>query len=48
VGHVHLDTVWGELRRRHVVRVVLWYLAFAIAAIQIGDVMLDRRRATWR
>ena len=37
---IHLESVWSELRRRHVVRVALWYVAFAIAAIQIGDVTL--------
>jgi TolB-like protein/Flp pilus assembly protein TadD len=32
---------WDELRRRHVVRVVIYYAVFAWVVIQIGDVLFD-------
>lgn len=32
---------WDELRRRHVVRVVIYYAVFAWVVIQVGDVVLD-------
>ena len=32
---------WEELRRRHVVRVALYYAAFAWVVIQVGDVMFE-------
>ncbi|HKX57232.1 MAG TPA: tetratricopeptide repeat protein [Xanthomonadales bacterium] len=32
---------WDELRRRHVVRVAIYYAVFAWVVIQVGDVMLD-------
>jgi len=37
---IRIDGLWSELRRRHVVRVGLWYLALAVATIQVGDVLL--------
>jgi TolB-like protein/Tfp pilus assembly protein PilF len=33
--------LWDELRRRHVVRVVIYYAVFAWVVIQVGDVLLD-------
>jgi len=32
---------WDELRRRHVVRVVIYYAVFGWVVIQVGDVMLE-------
>lgn len=32
---------WNELRRRHVVRVVIYYAVFAWVLIQVGDVLFD-------
>jgi TolB-like protein/Tfp pilus assembly protein PilF len=36
-----LRQFWDELRRRHVVRVALYYAAFAWIVIQVGDVLFD-------
>jgi len=33
--------LWDELRRRHVVRVVIYYVVFAWVIIQVGDVLLE-------
>lgn len=33
--------LWEELRRRHVVRVVIYYVVFAWVVIQVGDVLLE-------
>jgi len=32
---------WDELRRRHVVRVVIYYAVFSWVVIQVGDVLLE-------
>src|SRR5512134_3310622 len=36
-----LRRFWDELRRRHVVRVLIYYAVFAWVVIQVGDVMLE-------
>jgi TolB-like protein/Tfp pilus assembly protein PilF len=33
--------IWDELRRRHVVRVLIYYTVFAWAVIQVGDIVLE-------
>ena len=33
--------LWEELRRRHVVRVLIYYVVFAWVVIQVGDVLLE-------
>lgn len=32
---------WNELRRRHVVRVVIYYVIFAWVVMQVGDILLE-------
>ena len=32
---------WAELRRRHVVRVIIYYAVFSWVVIQVGDVLLE-------
>jgi TolB-like protein/tetratricopeptide (TPR) repeat protein len=36
-----LRRFWQELRRRHVVRVAVYYAAFAWVVVQVGDVLLE-------
>ena len=36
-----LSRFWEELRRRHVVRVVIYYAVFAWVVIQVGDVLFE-------
>ena len=38
---VPLRRFWDELRRRHVVRVVLYYAVFGWVVIQVGDVLFE-------
>ncbi len=38
---VPIRKFWEELRRRHVVRVVIYYVVFAWVVIQVGDVLLE-------
>jgi len=36
-----IQKLWEELRRRHVVRVVIYYVIFAWVIIQVGDILLE-------
>ncbi|MDX1555262.1 MAG: hypothetical protein R3212_04485, partial [Xanthomonadales bacterium] len=38
---VPIRKFWEELRRRHVVRVVIYYVVFAWVVMQVGDVLLE-------
>jgi len=40
-ARIPLRRFWDELRRRHVVRVLVYYAVFAWVVIQVGDVMLE-------